>query len=73
MEKIIPKTQKEKQLIKFNRDRIYLVIYSIAEILTADGLKLDREAWTGERKRFTNQLWPYQERPDPTCFQIWRR
>ena len=73
MEKIITKTQKENQLIKFNRVIIYLGIYSIAEIVTADGLKLDREAWTGGRKRFTNQLWSYQERPDPTCIQIWRR
>lgn len=72
MKKIITETQKEKQLIKFNRVRIYIGIYSIVEIVTADGLQIDREAWTKE-KRFTNQLWQYQERPDPTCFQIWRR
>ena len=73
MEEIINTTQNKNMLIKFNRVRLYLGIYSLAEIATADVLEIDRGVWTGERKRFTNQLWPYQERPDSKCFQIWRR
>ena len=55
MDEIIQTTTNKTMLTKFNRVRIYLGVYSIAEITTAVGAEIDREAYTGNRNRLSNQ------------------
>jgi hypothetical protein len=45
----------------------------VSEITTADGTQIARDAWTGNRERYSCRLWPYQPRPGPTSFRHWRR
>ena len=63
-------TQEQERI---NRVRLWLGVHSIAEITTADGKCITREAWEGTRKRFTRTLWPYQPKPGPLSFRAWQR
>jgi hypothetical protein len=60
-------------LRRFNTVRIWMGISHISEITTANGKYITREAWTGTRVRFTPRLWPYQPKPGPISFRVWRR
>jgi hypothetical protein len=55
------------------RVRLYLGITFISEITSADGTRIARDAWTGNRVRYSSRLWPYQPRPGPKSFRHWRR
>jgi hypothetical protein len=57
----------------FNRVRLFLGVTLLAEITSADGVHLTQEAWQGNRTKHTPLLWPYQPRPGPASFRIWRR
>ena len=61
------------EMIKFNRCREYLQVKWLAEITTADGTSLTRDAWTGDRTRHTSELWPVQPKPGPKHWTTWRR
>jgi hypothetical protein len=61
------------ELAAFNRCRLYLGVMFLSEIVTADGGTLDRDAWTGDRCRFSSLLWPFQPKPGPRSWQRWRR
>jgi hypothetical protein len=54
------------------RVRQYLGITYLSEIITTDGTRLVRDAWTSNRDRYSPRLWPYQPRPGPTSFRHWR-
>ena len=58
---------------RINRVRIWMGVYSIAEIANASGTQISRDAWEGTRKRHTEKLWPYQPKPGPKSFRSWRR
>ena len=62
-----------KALQRFNIVCQWLRVYSITEITTADGRYIRREAWNGIQSFSPNTLWPYQECPNNTSIQIWRR
>ncbi len=57
----------------FNRCRIYMQVTFLSELSTADGLRIDRQHWIGQRQRNSSILWPYQPAPGPKSFRIWRR
>jgi hypothetical protein len=57
----------------FNRCRLFLGVMFLSEITDADGLTLSRDAWTGDRRRFSYLLWPYQLKPGTKSWQFWRR
>ena len=55
------------------RVRLFLGVTLLSELTSADGKSLTQEAWTGDRPRHTPLLWPFQPRPGPLSFRIWRR
>jgi hypothetical protein len=57
----------------FNRCRLYLGVFSLSEISSGNGLTLDRTAWNGSRARFSPFLWPFQPKPGPRSWRVWRR
>jgi hypothetical protein len=57
----------------WQRVRWYLGIIFLSEIVTADNIRIARDAWTGNRERYSPRLWPYQPRPGPTSFRHWHR
>jgi hypothetical protein len=60
-------------LLAFNRCRIFFDVTYLAEISTADGTTISRDAWDGARVRYSPLLWPYQPEPGPKSFRVWRR
>ena len=60
-------------LAAFNRCRHYLAVTWLSEIATQNGRSISRGAWTGSLKRSTTLLWPYQPKPGPKSFRVWRR
>lgn len=64
---------KKSELLAFNRCRLYLKVNTLAEISTADGKSIDKQAWVGTRPAHTTHLWPLQEKPGPKSWQTWRR
>ena len=60
-------------LLAFNRVRKYYGVYFLSEIATANGTQLDQAAWLGSRQRYSARLWPYQPKPGPKSFRVWRR
>lgn len=73
MGQIIKICDSKKDLERFNIVRIWLRVYSIVEISTADGTLLIRSAWKGNNTFNPNTLWPYQEEPNITSKRTWRR
>jgi hypothetical protein len=61
------------QAIAFSRIRLFFWVYYFSKLATADGSAISRGAWDGSRPRFSALLWPYQPRPGPKTFRIWRR
>jgi hypothetical protein len=57
----------------FNRCRVYMQVTYLSEISTADGLRIARTSWIGQRLRNHPLLWPQQPAPGPNSFRIWRR
>jgi hypothetical protein len=57
----------------FNRCRICFGVVFVSELATANDTRLSREAWEGTRPRASPLLWPYQPKPGPKSFRIWRR
>jgi hypothetical protein len=55
------------------RVRLYLGVTFLSEITSADGTRIARDAWTGNRARHSSRLWPYQPRRRPKSFRHWRR
>lgn len=62
-----------KELERFNIIRIWLRVYSLAEITTADGTSIKRISWKAQRLFSLNILWPYQEEPNDISKRTWRR
>jgi hypothetical protein len=60
-------------LAAFNRCHLFLGVHFLSEITAADGISLARDAWTGNRARFSYLLWPFQPKPGPRSWQLWRR
>jgi hypothetical protein len=54
----------------FNQCRLYLGVVFLSEITMAEGLTLDRTAWTGTRERFSPYLWPFQPCPAPKSWRV---
>ena len=73
MNQIINSKKSTQEQDRINRVRLLLGVHSIAEITTADGKCITREAWEGTRKRSTRTLWPYQPKPGPLSFRAWQR
>jgi hypothetical protein len=59
--------------LTFNRVRLFLGVFYLSELTTADGTALSRDAWDGSRPRLSPLLWPYQPQPGPKSFRVWRR
>jgi hypothetical protein len=57
----------------FNWCWICFGVVSVSELSTANGTQLSRAAWEGARTRISPLLWPYQTKPGPKSFRIWRR
>ena len=73
MDELMKHKIKQHEMEKFNRVRLWMGVYSIAEISTAAGDEITPEAWGGTRKRFTTTLWPAQNKPGRACFHCWRK
>ena len=58
-----------------NRCRLYLTILSIADIVTGNGLEIDRRYWLGEvqEERARNLEWSTQGNPSINDWITWRR
>jgi hypothetical protein len=61
------------QLRAFERCRLFIGVMYLSEISTADGLLLARDSWEGHRPRISPLLWPFQPKPGPNSFRVWRR
>jgi hypothetical protein len=57
----------------FNQCCLYLGVFFVSEISSANGLTLDRTAWNGSQARFSPFLWPFQPKPGPGSWRVWRR
>jgi hypothetical protein len=61
-------------LVVLNRCRIYLQVFSLADISSADGTSIIPDVLQGvpliDRKSKLN--WPYQQRPPNSAWEIWR-
>ena len=68
----LPQITKSDSL-SFNRCRIWMGMTYLSEIATSNGNDLARDAWEGTRARHTPLLWPFQPKPGPASFRIWRR
>jgi hypothetical protein len=68
----LPKLTKPDSL-SFNRCRLFMGVTHLSEIATASGTAIARDAWEGTRARHTTLLWPFQPKPGPDSFRIWRR
>ena len=73
MEKIIIHAKSKTTLETINRVRIWMKIATLAEITTADGMRIERKFWTGEQNKETTILWPHQTKPDTHAFILWQR
>jgi hypothetical protein len=58
------------QQLAFNRVRLYVGVFYLSEVVTADGKRITRAAWEGSRVRYSALLWPYQPQPGPKSFRI---
>jgi hypothetical protein len=57
----------------FSRCRIYFGVGHLSEIASADRTLVARDAWEGFRLGISPTLWPYQPKPGPKSFHVWRR
>ena len=55
---------------RFNNVRLWMKVYSLLEICTADGHNIAHDSWAGNHMQFTNQLWPMQAKPGPKKLQM---
>jgi hypothetical protein len=60
-------------LKSFNRCRLFLGVFFVSELTTADGKSITRQSWQGSRERFSPFLWPHQPNPGPKSWRLWRR
>ena len=68
MEKIIIHAKSKTTLETINRVRIWMKIAMLAEITTADGMRIERKFLIGEQNKETTTLWPHQTKPDTQTF-----
>ena len=63
-----------KGLPRLNRCRMYLNVCSLAEITTADGKYITKDAWEGNRASIATNTytWPTQQRPSTTSWNVFR-
>ena len=61
MEKITDKNYDNSDIEKLNRVCIWMQVYNISEITSANRTEITQEAWTGTQKRHINTLWPVQK------------
>ena len=73
MDEILKHDFKKQEMENFNRVRLWMGVYSIAEISTAAGDRITTEAWEGTRIRYTQSLWPIQDKPGKQSFHSWRK
>ena len=73
MDDIANQTMTIKDKERFNRVRLWMRVYRLSEICSADGQQIDQNSWTGNHVQFTNNLWPRQTKPGPKSFRCWRR
>jgi hypothetical protein len=48
-----------------NRCRLHSGVIFLSEIVTADGMTISRDAWTGSRPHYSPLLWPFQPSTGP--------
>jgi hypothetical protein len=60
---------------KANKCRIFLQIFTVGDIATADGMTIEENILKGiyQGSRARNIEWPYQQRPKPSDWTCWRR
>lgn len=58
---------------QFSNIRLWMRIYCLSEICTADGKHIARESLTEQHVPFTNQLWPMQTKTGPKRLRCWQR
>ena len=63
------------ELYWFNQCRIYLKVFTIADIATANGRYIRKDIYKGQPIQRTHQsyLWPKWGRPKAAAWTIWRR
>jgi hypothetical protein len=61
------------ELKSFNRCRLHAGVIFLPEISTADGTAITRGTWDGSHSRFSPLLWPFQPKPGPQSWRVWRR
>ncbi len=64
-----------EDLLWLNRCREYLRATSVADIVTADGLRITPSAWSGtpDPHRLSAYQWPRSACPSPTRWRLWRK
>ena len=63
-------TTKEKK--EFTNVRIWMKVYRLSEICTADGQHILQDSWTGHHISYTHELWPRQTKPGIKIFRFWQ-
>jgi hypothetical protein len=58
-----------------NRCRLYLQVFTVSDIATADGIRITKEAKQGIRSKIrpSRLMWPAQGRPSNQEWAIWTR
>jgi hypothetical protein len=75
MDSPILKELSRKERILINRCRIFQQVECVSDIATADGLAINRE-WLSKQKRHrssSNKVWPLQGDPGVEAWKIWAR
>ena len=63
MEDLNKQNMKTTEKKRFNNVRLWMKVYRLLKICTADGQNISQDSWTGNHVQFTNQLWPMQAKP----------
>ena len=72
MEEVIKQELHPTCLNNINRCRLYLRVFFLSDITTADGTELEEWALTGNHRRKGPLLWPNQQSPSKTAWSQWR-
>jgi hypothetical protein len=75
MTKFIAKGFKNNRLVQLNRCRLFLQVYTLADICSSDGRKLCSEFLDGRNPMpgSSRLNWPNQGNPPPADWKLWRQ
>jgi hypothetical protein len=75
MELAIRYTHNKQKQTAINNCRIYLQIFTIADITTENGARITTNAYNGQKtpNQHTTMSWPTQRRPPESAWRTWRK